>query len=59
MTTASWHGLLAALSLLLDAGQDETARELVLKSHQVHFFCTNPRTILKYRRIQEYELLLC
>lgn len=34
MTNASWHGLLAALSLLLDAGQDETARELVLKSHQ-------------------------
>ncbi|KAL5256952.1 hypothetical protein ACHWQZ_G012027 [Mnemiopsis leidyi] len=34
MTNASWHGLLAALSLLLDAAQDETARELVLKSHQ-------------------------
>ena len=34
MTEASWHGLLAALSLLLDAAQDETARELVLKSHQ-------------------------
>lgn len=34
MTNASWHGLLAALSLLLDASQDETARELVLKSHQ-------------------------
>ena len=34
MTNASWHGMLAALSLLLDAAQDETARELVLKSHQ-------------------------
>ena len=34
MTNTSWHGLLAALSLLLDAAQDETARELILKSHQ-------------------------
>ena len=29
MTNATWHVLLAALSLLLDVAQDEPARELV------------------------------
>lgn len=36
MINSSWHGLLAALSLLLRAGPDEAALQAVLKAFQIY-----------------------